>query len=129
MATVSLPESDVAAIQETIEVFSRCLEAKAFDDWVTYWADDGTLMPPGHARVVGHSALVQYIQKNFGDLQSIELSEWNVFGEGRTAIVTNNVQLTATDKKPGDPMKQIIVLRKNSSDKWRLKTIMFNAGV
>ena len=130
MTTRTLSDAEVASIKETIQAFTRCLEAQEFAKWVTYWAKDGLLMPPGHPRVVGHDALVDFMRKNFGNVQSVALTDWRVMGEGGLAIVTTNVDWTAqAEKQPSEAMKQLLVLSKDAAGKWLLKTVIFNTGV
>ena len=129
MAEATLTDADVSAVKETLESFSRCLEAQDFPNWVRYWTDDGTLMPPGHPRVVGHEALVNYMRSNFGDVKTVELSQWNVYGAGSFAVVMSNVGVTsAAGGKPPEIFKQMIVLSKESGDRWQVKAVIFNAG-
>jgi len=130
MAAPTLSDAEVTAIKETLNSFSRALEAQDFAKWATYWTNDGTLMPPGQQRVVGHEALVDYMRKHYGNVKSVTLTDWQVVGEGGLAVAATNVHVTpAADKQPPEDLKQLVVLSKEADGKWQVKTIIFNAGV
>ena len=129
MDALSLSESDIKDIKETVNAFTRCLVSQDFARWVTHWAEDGVLMPPGRPRVSGHKSLVEFIQKHYPDVQSFELSDWKVMGEGDWSAVSNNIRWTAGPSKQATAAKQIMVLNKDSAQKWRFKAIIFNEGV
>jgi ketosteroid isomerase-like protein len=87
-------------------------------------------MPPGHPRVVGHDALIGFIRKNFGNVQSVTLSDWKVIGEGGLAVVTTNVEWSAeAENQLSESMKQMLVLSKDADGKWLVKAVIFNTGV
>jgi len=130
MSGPTLSDAEVTAIKETLNSFSRSLEAQDFAKWVTYWTNDGVLMPPGEPRVVGHEALADFMRKNYGNVKSVALSEWQVVGEGSLAVAATNVHVTpAAENQPPEALKQVVVLSKENADRWRVKTVIFNAGV
>ncbi|MGE5209259.1 MAG: YybH family protein [Alphaproteobacteria bacterium] len=129
MTAHHLPDADVAAIKDTLNSFTRCLKAKDFANWATYWTKDGTLMPPNQPRVAGPEALVDFIRKNYGNGHSMTLTDWQIIGEGTLAVATTNVHVAPNGEKPSEELKQLIVLSKEAADKWQLKMVAYNAGV
>jgi len=124
-----LPDAEVAAIKDVVETWTHALVAQDFDNWVTYWAEDGVLMPPDHDRVVGHSQLLAYMEANFMELESITFSDWNVVGRDDLAIVANSFIVTPKSaRRSGMPEvgKQIIVLRTNDDGRWLVHSVIFN---
>lgn len=120
-----LPDAEVAAIKEVVETWTHALVVQDFDNWVTYWAEDGVLMPPEHDRVVGHSQLLAYMQANFMELESITFADWNVVGRDDLAVVANS--FIVTPKSDGQEVgKQIIVLRTDDEGRWLVHSVVFN---
>jgi ketosteroid isomerase-like protein len=126
--TLALAEID--AIRQALAAWSQSLEVGDWVKWQTHWVEDGVLMPPGHARVVGRKDLVSYMSSNFGIVHALRFSDWTFDGRDDLAVVTNTVRLYEDAAASGDPRatyKQVIVLRKHANGNWMVQTVIFNA--
>ena len=124
-----LSDRELVVIQDTVESWTHALVTRDLDTWVTYWVEDGVLMPPDHDRVRGHAQLLACFQVNFGSLESISFADWNMAGREDLAVVANTVTVTTkSESGNGVPVvgKQIIVLRARDNGRWLVQSVIFN---
>ena len=130
MSDKGLSEKDTVWVRDAIDSWTRCLEAADYDAWATYWAEDGVLMPPDHARVEGRENLIALIRENFGGVRTMQLTDWSIEGRGDLAVATTNVSWhteASVGKEPAGSAKQLIEMRKNAEGRWLVKTVIYNS--
>lgn len=130
MGDKGLSEEDRVWVRDAIDGWNRSLEAADYDAWSTFWTEDGMIMPPGHPRVVGRQDMEAFLRDGFGDVRTIQLTDWTIEGSGDLAVVTTSVTWhteSAVGKEPVGTAKQMIELRKNSDGRWQIKTVIFNS--
>jgi len=130
MSEKGLSEKDTVWVRDAIDGWNRALEAADYEAWATYWTEDGVLMPPGHERVTGRENLMAFLRENFGNVRTIQLTDWTIEGAGDLAVVTNNVswhQESSVGKEPVGTAKQMIEMRKNPEGRWLIKTVIYNS--
>jgi len=130
MAAQGLAASEVDAIKRMMADWTDAMLAGDKAKWRRYWAADGVLMPPGHARVRGHEALVDFADANFGAIRGYAFSDWAVAGREDLAVVTNTMRTYASAEATGDPsatLKQMLHLRKGADGGWQVQAVIFNS--
>ena len=123
-----LSDSEVRTIEQTVEAWTKALADHDLDEWVTYWAKDGVLIPPGHPPVVGHAQLVAYIAADFGGISDFAFSDWRVVGREDLAVATNDISWPAVGAGARIDARQTLVLRRNDDGRWLVHNVIFNMG-
>lgn len=124
MPTNSDRDPAVTAVIEDIETFTQCLIDKDFDRWLGYWAEDGVLMPPDQPNVVGRENIGTFVRSNFGDVQSMTLSNWAVEVAGDLAAAASDV-VWHNGSGGGGASKQVIILRRGVDGRWVRKRVIY----
>ena len=117
-----LGEKDIRDIKETIEIWAASVAAGDYAKWLSYFADDAVLMPPGHESVKGRAAIDAFVRGELGPLSAFTFTDWHFEGAGGLAVVTSN--WTAGDLD----CKHLVVLRRQADDRWLIATVIYNAN-
>jgi ketosteroid isomerase-like protein len=129
-----ISETDVAAIKDLFRDATRALIDGDLDAWVTYWAEDGVMMPPNHPSVRGHAQLIEYVRANMANLAYFEQPNWTIEGRDGLAVVSSDMQWTfkqaGSDSPIGPPVmgKQVVVLLKDTRGSWKAQTVIYNTN-
>lgn len=74
--------------------------------------------------------MMNYMRENFGDVEQVTLTNWQIFGSSNLAVISTDVDwTTSSGDKPPTPDKQVIVAEKTADGSWQWKIVIFNAGV
>ncbi len=124
--------ADEASIRKTDSDMVAALNARDVDRWLTFFASDAKMMPPGAPPVAGKEAIRKLIAElmtipNFAvahHLESVVVSR-----SGDLAYVSYSFELTVKDAK-GQPVtergKDISVYKKESDGSWKLAVDMWS---
>ena len=129
MSTPTLSAVETDAIRAMIEAWTSALVARDWPAWQSHWAEDAVLMPPGHARIVGHAALVAFVTNDLGPVTGFTFSDWTFDGQGDLAVVTNTIQVDVAGSAPDQPAPsndQMLLVRKHPDGNWRIHKVIFN---
>jgi len=117
-----LSKKDIRDIKETIEIWAASVAAGDYAKWLSYFAVDAVLMPPGHESVEGRVAIDAFVRGELGPLSSFTFADWRFEGAGGLAVVTSN--WTAGDLD----CKHQVVLRRLTDGRWLIATVIYNAN-
>ena len=123
----TLTASETEGLRSLIESWTSHLVAGRIAEWQSFWAEEAVLMPAGHQRVAGRSNIVDYATHEFPPLKSFRFSDWSFAGGDDLAVVANQIELD-TDGQDGPSVaayNQIIVLRRDADQRWRVQTVIF----
>ena len=122
----ALPTGEPERIRSLIESWTTALVTDRMSDWASHWWEDGLLLPPNHPRVVGRSNILHYATHIFYRCSGFRFSEWSFAGQGDLAVVTNQIELDTTgeDGPLAVVFNQIIVLRRDAEQAWRIKAVI-----
>ncbi len=93
-----------------------------YKKWLSYFADNAVLMPPGHHSLKGHEAIEAFVRRNVGPLPSFTFADWRFDGACGLAVVTSS--FVAGPLKD----KHLVVLRRQPDGRWLIKTVIYNAS-
>jgi uncharacterized protein (TIGR02246 family) len=120
-----LPEADVAAIKQVMDMSLLALERNDLEGWLKYWTKDAQLMPPGMPSYKGHEQLKEI----WGTIKGRKyiLPDMQIEGRDDLAVIMTTISIPRTGPQGGaDAGKQILKLRKESDGKWRLAAVVLN---
>lgn len=117
-----LSEKDIRDIKETIETWAASVAAGDYAKWLSYFAEDAVLMPPGHESVKGRAAIDAFVRGVLGPLSSFTFTDWRLEGACGLAVVTS--RFTAGDLD----CKHLVVLRRQADRRWLIETVIYNAN-
>ncbi|MEM7446240.1 MAG: DUF4440 domain-containing protein [Pseudomonadota bacterium] len=130
MSEATLSPTDINAIKQMMQDWTANMVTGDWQTWKTFWAEDGVLMPPDHARVVGHAALFDFVSSSFGTIGGFKFTDWTFDGTDTLATVTNTIEIYAGADQSGTPAavdKQMLLVRKHADGNWRVHKVIFNA--
>lgn len=128
-----MSSSDAEAIKRMRDA---CVDAIASNDsaaWLSAWADDAILLPPGQPAVLGKDAIGEWAQRGFYDQVVVEefsydLRELEVIGDRAWAWGFFNG--TVRPRGGGDSqtldLKYVEILKLQSDGHWRIWRHAFN---
>lgn len=93
-------------------------------EWETFWTEEPVLMPPGQQRIAGADKLADYVTQSFKPGLRYSFSDWSFTGREDLAVVTNQIALSS-DAAATLTFNQMIVLRQDSEQRWRIQTVIF----
>ena len=117
-----LGEKDIRDIKAAIEIWAASVAAGDYAKWLSYFAEDAVLMPPGHESVEGRAAIDAFVRGEIGPLSAFTFTDWRFAGSGNLAVVTSN--WTAGDLD----CKHQVVLRRQAAGGWLIETVIYNAN-
>ncbi len=121
----TLPDGESDRLRSLIEAWTDDWVAGRMAEWKTYWADEPVLMPPGQPRIAGVGALADYVTQSFTPGLRYRFSDWSFTGREDLAVVTNQIALSGSDAAAATAFNQMIVLRRNGEQRWRIQTVIF----
>ncbi|MEO1226705.1 MAG: nuclear transport factor 2 family protein [Pseudomonadota bacterium] len=131
MSMPTLSDVETEAIKAMIEAWTSALVARDWPAWQGHWAEDGVLMPPGHARIAGRAALVAFATSDLGAVTGFTFSDWTFDGQDDFAVVTNTIRVDVAGSAPDQPAPsndQMLLVRKHTDGNWRVHKVIFNAS-
>ena len=121
----TLPDGEADRLRSFIEAWTDDWVAGGMAEWKTFWAEDAVLMPPGHERIAGVSKLADYVTQSFKPGLRYRFSDWSFTGRDDLAVVTNQIALSSDDAEAATTFNQMIVLRRDTDQHWRIQTVIF----
>ena len=127
--------SDQSAIKDLEAQWSKAAAAKNPDDTVSYYADDGSMLPPNMPMVTGKQAVRAVwaqLMGNPGFSVSWESSKVEASRSGDFAYDIGTYQLTMNDpqgKPNSDRGKYMVVWKKQADGKWKAVGDMFSSDL
>lgn len=127
--------ADEAAIRETDMEWSQAAAAKQLDAMPSYYAEDGSMLPPNAPIVTGREA-IHTAWKQMFEMPGFSLS-WQparveVARSGDLAYSQGTYEATTNDPK-GNPVKDsgkyVVVWRKGADGSWKAVADMFNSDL
>src|SRR5262245_61936419 len=115
MSTVgtSLSKEDIVTLEGLVETVHRLARIRDWAAWAALFAEDGVFYPPNQAGVQGRAALREF-GEHFPEIESLEPSDVQIFGEGNLAYFTSKYSLKVKGLPP-DIGKQLGVFRRGIS--------------
>ena len=127
--------ADEAAIRETDMAWSKAAAAKQVDAMPSYYAEDGSMLPPNAPIVTGREAIHKTWTQLFetpGFSVSWQPAKVEVARSGDLAYSQGTYELTMNDPK-GNPVqdrgKYVVVWRKGADGSWKAVADMFNSDL
>lgn len=131
MRDTTMSDADIGAIKKMLEDWTACLVDQDWTRWQSFWAEDGVLMPPDGARVVGRADLVPFVSGVLKNIKSFAFSDWTFDGIDDLAVVTNTIRIeTEGGGQPPTAMRddQMLLLRRHEDGNWRVHRVIFNGS-
>ena len=120
----TLPDNVTDQIQNLIETWTDDLVAGRIDEWQRFWAEEAVLMPAGQPRVSGLGDITDYVTQAFSPGLRYRFTDWSFTGRDDLAVVTNHLELN-TDGEASQTFNQMIVLRRDTDQRWRIQAVIF----
>ncbi len=115
-------DADRTAIRSVIDSFTAAVKNNDFAGAVSYYSEDGIIMPPNGPAVTGRAGIQKGFE-GFGHIDAFSQPIVEVDGVGDLAFARADYDVTFTPagvKTPiNDKGKVLIVLRKQADGKWR----------
>lgn len=131
-APAAFTDAERAAIRAVIEDFTKAVNTGDFAAAASWYAEDGTIMPPNGAAVEGRAGIQKWFE-SMGRPQAFSQPVVEIDGEGNLAYarLTYDLTLTPTNAKApvNDKGKILIVMRKESDGKWRTVRGTWNSNL
>jgi uncharacterized protein (TIGR02246 family) len=125
-------DADRSAIRSAVDSFTAAVNKNDYATAVSYYSEDGILMPP-HAPAVTGRAEIKKNLEGLGRVGSFSQPVLEVDGVGDLAYARMTFDLTIIPPNAtsavSDKGKVLIVLRKQADGKWRTTRGMFNSDL
>ena len=121
----TLPDGEADQLRSLIETWTEDLVTGHSSEWRSFWAEDAVLMPPGHERITGLDKISDFVTQAFKPGLSDRFSNWSFTGREDLAVVTNRIALSGEGSDAATSFNQMIVLRRDSEQRWRIQTVIF----
>jgi ketosteroid isomerase-like protein len=128
----AIADSDRTAIRTTVDNFSKAILAGDYATATSYWAEDGTALPP-NAPVAHGRADIQKLFSSFG--KTTAFTEDVVETDGRGDLAYTHFTYKVTFTPPGttatitDKGKGLIVWKKQSDNSWLVTRGAWNSDI
>ena len=116
--------ADVEAIKNLRAQYMVSQDAGDAEGCVSYWSEDGVLMPPNEPSVVGKEALLSWYQTAFDHVKldnNISFEQIEVAGDW--GFVRGNYEGILTPKPEGEPIpdngKYLEILKRQPDGSWK----------
>jgi ketosteroid isomerase-like protein len=128
MSTVetALSKEDLATLEGMLNTTFRLVRMRDWAGWAAMFAEDGVFHPPNQPAVRGRAALQKW-GEGFPEVDAIESSDVQIFGEGNLAYFTSRYALRIKGLPP-DTGKQLGVFRRGTSG-WQVVAGSFNSDL
>ena len=120
----TLPDGESDRLRSLIEAWTDDWVGGEMAEWETFWTEEPVLMPPGQQRIAGAGKLADYVTQSFQPGLRYRFSDWSFTGREDLAVVTNQIALSS-DAAGTLTFNQMIVLRRDSEQRWRIQTVIF----
>ena len=120
----TLPDGESVRLRSLIEAWTDDWVGGEMAEWKTFWTEEPVLMPPGQQRIAGAGKLADYVAQSFQPGLRYRFSDWSFTGREDLAVVTNQIALSS-DAAGTLTFNQMIVLRRDSEQRWRIQTVIF----
>lgn len=134
-AATGLSSEDEAAIRAVVEKAMAIGNAaeKDFEAYVgTYYAEDGTVMPPNMPAVAGRPAMVAFFQA-FPPYENFEVKIVQMEGQDGLAYVRGtysmNIMVPGAEAPVKDSGKYIEIWKKQADGGWKVQFDIFNSDL
>ena len=123
-ATVDI-QAERATLLRLDKAWAAAAGARDVDRIVSYWADNATVIPPGHPAVVGKQALRQFVVETLalpGFSITWETKDFIVAASGDMAygLATNTITLNDAQGHPmTERARAVTVWRKGADGNWK----------
>ena len=123
----TLPDGESDRLRSLIEAWTDDWVGGEMAEWETFWAEESVLMPPGQQRIAGAAKLADYVTQSFQPGLRYRFSDWSFTGREDLAVVTNQIALSSegSDAAAATTFNQMIVLRRDDEQRWRIQTVIF----
>ena len=123
----TLPDGESDRLRSLIEAWTDDWVGGEMAEWETFWTEEPVLMPPGQQRIAGAGKLADYVTQSFTSSLRYRFSDWSFTGREDLAVVTNQIALSGegSDDAAAMTFNQMIVLRQDSDQRWRIQTVIF----
>ncbi len=120
----TLPDGEADRLRSLIEAWTDDWVGGEMAEWETFWTEEPVLMPPGQQRIAGADTLADYVTQSFTPGLRYCFSDWSFTGREDLAVVTNQIALSG-DAAATMTFNQMIVLRRDGEQRWRIQTVIF----
>jgi len=120
------PSKDLIAADRE---FDSSTAANGVEGWVSHFAFDGIMMPPGSPVVAGQQAIREYMEKNMTPQSSTRWEPIDGFASGDigyTYGLSKSVQLGSDEKPVTSWGKYVAVWRRQPDRSWRVAVHIAN---
>jgi len=123
----TLPDGESDRLRSLIEAWTDDWVGGEMAEWETFWTEEPVLMPPGQQRIAGAGKLADYVTQSFAPGLRYRFSDWSFTGRDDLAVVTNQIALSSegSDAEAATVFNQMIVLRRDTDQHWRIQTVIF----
>ena len=131
MSHAELSLDDVGAIKAIFPLVVERFLAGDFAGWASLYAEDGMLMPPNGATVIGRANL-QAFAESFPKVTHLSFSDIGVQVQGNLAVGWSSLQMgTLGDDgvEVNDTGKQLVAFEKQGDGSWQVTRAMFNSDL
>ena len=131
MSHAELSPDDVGAIEAMFPRVAELFLAGDFAGWASLYTEDGTLMPPNGATVVGRANL-QAFGESFPKITHLSFSDIGVQVQGDLAIGWSSIQMSIVGDdgaEVNDTAKQLVAFEKQADGSWKATKAMFNSDL
>ena len=131
MSHAELSLDDVGAIKALFPVAAERFGAGDFAGWASLYAEDGILMPPNDATVVGRANL-QAFAESFPKVTHLSFSDIGVQVQGDLAVGWSAFQLGVVGDdgaEVNDTGKQLVAFERQDDGSWKVTRAMFNSDL
>jgi uncharacterized protein (TIGR02246 family) len=127
-------EADVEAIKNLRKQYMVSQDAGNAEGCVSYWSEDGVLMPPNEPSVIGKEALLSWYQNAFKHVQidfTISFEQIEVAGDW--GFVRGGYEGTLIPKPDGEPIpdngKYLEILKRQPDGSWKWACHMWSSDI
>ena len=125
-------KADVAAIKNQRAQYMVSQDAGDAEGCVSYWSNDGVLMPPNEPSVVGKEALLSWYQNTFDHVKlDFTISYEQIEVAGDWGFARGQYEGTIIPKPEGEPIpdkgKLLEILRRQPDSSWKWACHMYSS--
>jgi len=127
-------EADIEAIKNLRKQYMVSQDAGNAEGCVSYWSEDGVLMPPNEPSVIGKEALLSWYQNAFKHVQidfTISFEQIEVAGDW--GFVRGGYEGTLIPKPDGEPIpdngKYLEILKRQPDGSWKWACHMWSSDI
>lgn len=130
--TASLTDADRTAMTTTIANFDKAMLAADWPTVVSFYTEDGVLLPPNAPLVKGRSAMKKFFE-GFPKITQFKESVAEIEGEGHLAYGRGTYEMTMSLPGAKAPLKDVgktlAIWRKQPDGSWRVSSVSWNSDL